>query len=744
LRLLLDSSQLDFPVTELVQRIGVGSNSGATCVIESANKTVDPNLGFEIVEVYVSNISQPFSDLEDLVVNYGTDANGNALIFQEKIIAALSGITIDPHNQGLLYNTGDPVVITGGLEANDPQAQKAVAYVGNVSTGSVVSINVIFGGYNYRFEPNTEVTFVNAPGSNGSGAQAVVTSLDVANATYLLVNTDCLEYKAQAVIGGGSYGFTANVNANANCQFQNAFSYANLEFAPIKTMTVTQGGGGYKRAPTVQFEVVYYTDLCNDLSNAASTAALANSVQNIDDLGIFAHVSVLNGGTNYSTTKDKIYCNTAIGYAANFSFTTNATGTVTGVTIVNPGCGYIDIPNTGLYFANSNNPNLAANGSNAQLMAYGYGQGANVVLGVNQIGQIIDFDLVNRGFDYVSTPTISLRIQDVAINALGQNQVPLADAVIYQGANTTVATYKANVDSLSSNNILRLYNYKGALNVYQNLVMTLTSLNTINVTVNTAAPIDLQTYGNGLAKANAIFLNGLIQYPGFYLGTDGFLSADKYLQDSNTYHNFSYQIVVEKALGAYKAALMKIAHPAGTSMLGIYVIPATGSVNPAFSSNIAYISPLTGNVTPNIYTANIVGHGTTFGPGGANVQVGDMILIEDPAHQTIAKMITGIQSNTQLNVESNVQFTFANLVSVTSGSNVVTGQSSFSGIIANNDIVLIRVANTVTTSLVNGGTPGGNSFSVNTVFAANATNVVLSVLPVMTNVSYQIVSSAAR
>lgn len=745
LRLLLDTQNLDFPVQQLVQRIGIGSNSGAQCVIESVNKTVDPNLGFEIVEVYVSNITKPFDDLESLQIAYGVDANGNPLVFEEKIIAALSNIVIDPHNQGLLYVTGDPVVLTGGLQQNDPAAQKAIAFVGNVTTGSVTAINVAFGGFDYRQNPNTIVTFVNDPkDANGAGAQAIVSSIDTANAIHVLVNTDCLEFHANVVLGSpgaaNQWGFNNCAFTNANTPMGLALSYANLEFAPILTMNVTNGGGGYSRVPTVDMEVVYYTDLTDTLIEAGDPAA-NSTFQNIDDLGMFAAVRVLNGGKNYSNVTDKIYTNTAIGYDAAFDFVTGAGGAITSVIITNKGCGYIGLPNIGLYLANSTNSHNVSAGSNASLVPFGFGQGANLQLSVSQIGQIVDFDLVNRGFDYVDAPIVSLRIQDVIINALDVNQVPANDLVIFQGANASVATYRAFVDSLNpANNVLRLYNYRGGLNLFSNLVMTLTNGELLNVTVNTAASHPVTTYGNGLAKANAIFLNGLIQFPGFWLNTDGFLSSDQYIEDSETYHNYSYQIIVEKALAEYKNVLMQIAHPAGMSMLGIYVIPATASQFPAPSSNIAYISPLTGSINVFPYGLTVQGHATSWATDG--VQAGDLLVFgTGPTEQAL--IIANVASDTLLNVEAKGFHQYSGTANVGNVAAILTtSNSDLVGNVTIGDGVIIGLPGNAATFNVTTVTP--NQLIFDGLVGVGANNIQIAFVKNYVNASYQIVSSQAR
>ena len=43
----------NFDPSNLVQRQGVGSLSNTTCTIESAILTIDPDFGFEIIEVYI-------------------------------------------------------------------------------------------------------------------------------------------------------------------------------------------------------------------------------------------------------------------------------------------------------------------------------------------------------------------------------------------------------------------------------------------------------------------------------------------------------------------------------------------------------------------------------------------------------------------------------------------------------------------------------------------------------------------
>ncbi len=132
-------------------------------------------------------------------------------------------------------------------------------------------------------------------------------------------------------------------------------------------------------------------------------------------------------------------------------------------------------------------------------------------------------------------------------------------------------------------------------------------------------------YGDGKAKANAEFLAGLIKYDGFYLNTDGFISADKKLQDKDYYHNFSYEIQSEKSLDEYKETIFRLAHPAGMDLKSKFVIKETQDDIITIKSNtFTQNSVGTTNVNTS-YTSNIVyGNTSAF---LSNVNVGDIIII---------------------------------------------------------------------------------------------------------------------
>ena len=751
IKLSLSAQNQSFNVALLLARQGIGSESNTTCVIENVNVAVDPTLNREIVELFLSSISASFIPGESIIISCGNDQFGNPIVFEEKIIGSISGIIIDPHNQGLKYKgttfyangsinyPGDPVSIIGGL-ADSNDIIQAVAYVGNVTQGSLQSITVEDGGYGYQLDPNTIVTFVDAPGDTGSGASAIVNGVDSANAAFLFVNTDSIRFKQNVTIGNTTYQFSNSVNANVNTVIANALSFFNLAISPLTSMNLTFGGAGYTETPSISLRSVFDTDLSAGLHAAyiasptqANYDAWRNSQGNVEDLGEIAAVRVLAGGSGYSNTKDTIYVDSVIGYGATFGFITDVSGSIQQVLVTNPGFGYGNLPpKPPVFLANTANAQNSASGTGAILQAFGYNDGEQLTLSVSDIGRILDIRMVDRGFDYLSTPLVSLRNEDVTIAPISTSLFYVQGEQVWQGANANSASFTAFVDEYDrANNVLRLYNYVGSLNVAANV----TSAN-IN-----AIPSFVKVYGNGKAKANAQFFGGLIEYPGFWLGTFGFLSADQNFQGATKFHNYSYLVKVEKSLADFEQTIQKIVHPAGMKMLALTT--ETDQINRMLLSEMEKVQ--TQNTANSSGTANIspFGNGTVTGTGtswNVTAHVGDLFTFNQAAFPQ-SKVIKQVISANTLVLESNTLYFAPDELDVTHGSNVVITTGSVANL-AVGDIIKTSINGNAQTSIVQLVTLGGNTVNVNTVFNTNTVNVEYMVFPAINGASYIIQTPA--
>lgn len=725
------SASLD--LTTLTKRRALGTESSASCVIESVFKTIDPTTNQEIFEAYVSNVNRKFINGENLEISY-VAANGSTVyLFSEIIIGFISKIEVDPNNRGLSYKTGDPVVISGGLSETNPI--KAAATVGDVTSGQLQSLSVVSGGYGYRVYANSLLNVSNTgTDTTGSGATAKITS--IGSTVVLSIVTDSINSHASILLSSANYAFPNFASTNSSTELWRAFSKENITVGTIQGVNLTETGTNYTQVPSVTATSYYNTDesvlYYPTIETSSANAALwANTRQNLLDLGKIANVEIVRGGAGYNSATDTIYA-VGLGSGAAFSFANNASGEITSVTVTNSGEGYNSVE----LIVNS------TGGSGAELIAYRYGEGAQFSTSVDAVGRVLNFNLTNRGSGYISKPNVSLKIMDVVIGEWEPSPEPIGTIlegdIIYQGTSLEVNqfTYKATVDSYNvATSTVRVFDYSGTISLASQLKFP--SFN--------AAVISTTVYGNGLAKANAVFFDGLVKSNGYFLNTDGFLSADKKLQDSEKYHNFSYVIVAEKSLEDYRQALLDILHPSGMKMIGYNQLINLEDDSLKVSSNVytSNTSNNSGTVSVGAFiSANqiITGSGTTF----TNSKANDLIVIDTTnTTRTQVKKITAISNTTSLNVESSLEFIGDGRLSLTQSSNVVNVHSNTSSLslIAGDvityyddfdDLEIDAIINSIS----------GNQLTLNVVSSYTTTsNIAYSVTPVMSGVTYKIIST---
>jgi len=357
------------------------------------------------------------------------------------------------------------------------------------------------------------------------------------------------------------------------------------------------------------------------------------------------------------------------------------------------------------------------NGIEPTLIAYLYGDGVENIVNTSAIGRIKDLRLVYRGYDYVATPNVSLKVLDTVINPVTEANVFYETEFAYQGNSILDSTFKANVKSYNpSTGVLRLYNYSGTFSNTEDLITANGVYCNSNLSMNVPAPAQYPAqviadglpnpmkYGNGLAKARAFFANGLIEFNGFYLNTDGFTSSDKVLQDGKIYHNFAYVVESEKNLVDYETTIKNIAHPAGMSLISKTLSRNDIEKVVEYSSNVTAIlsrNRTEGGAAATVSVANsrlnvVTGTSTTFLPdanvvalyANTRVNVGDLIIIDDDPDDIVApevlrlpisKVISKINSNTELEVYGDFIYRGQGLVSSNNQFLRILGTSNTSG-----------------------------------------------------------------
>jgi hypothetical protein len=220
----------------------------------------------------------------------------------------------------------------------------------------------------------------------------------------------------------------------------------------------------------------------------------------------------------------------------------------------------------------------SSTGSGASLYIPGLvGDDATFRINSTSYGEVKQITLTNPGQNYVASPSVSLRVEDMLVYNVDVFNEPKKGDVIYQGTIFN-ETFTASVDSIKINTAnvvntffstydLRTYNYNGLLdaNAPIRVLRTGADIGASLQISNTSTGIytnGRKIYGNGAAQATAKFLNGIILSNGIYQNGDGQPSAYSVLENEN-YNNYTYILQVQEALAKYKQTALSFLHPSG-------------------------------------------------------------------------------------------------------------------------------------------------------------------------------------
>jgi hypothetical protein len=663
-----------------------------------------------------------------------------------------------------------------GYKINDPviYAEAAFAYVSSVdANGTITNIS-----YSTTVNARAIVGITaSVQSSNNLASNAIIRTASsvgnaVANVSY--IPTDIIGFKKNITIGNTQYNFAKTITANANTRLINAFSFTSFSTYPISSVVVENGGGGIAQLPDAQAVSTYRTDDSTDLYFA--------SYGDLATLGMLGPIQISKSGVGYRAN-DRITITGGTGRGAYANVTSvDANGAITGAEYAfDPAYAYPLYPLGGMGYTNKYIPGLTIQSANtqasgAELFVPGIlGTGATFSLVVDRVGSITTVNILNYGQDYESKPKISLKVQDVVVSNVSIGNLPRKGDVIYQGPSINLATYKATVNSVSRLSTdanselslfnLRVFNYNS--NPNPNLILKVDERKINFKMGNSAYPQFAQTYnyydalgnqtvykreynqygvlnyGDGSAKANATFLNGLVIGDGQYLTTQGQPSSYDVIQSSK-YNNFTYQITLEKEIAKYKDVLLNLLHPSGTKVLGRYALKSNNKMFYHPQEGLyggKTLSYYFGEHVPDVLTINtsftnksnnIIKFNNTLGANLETFIFPNQTTIEIASDRgtSIKSLVTKVNNaaNT-ITIASNVWLTFGNVAVVngTSGTNTLnitslTGQFDYenNGVYSNTSYPLKDIVYSGDSIQVN-----SNTYTVKTVnYLTN--NIVLT------------------
>jgi hypothetical protein len=504
-----------------------------------------------------------------------------------------------------------------------------------------------------------------------------------------------------------AYNFAKMPTANINTKLSEAFTFEAFPTYSISSVIIQNGGGGAFAPPTVSASSTYITDVYNP---ADSANTLGQNIQGIlSNMGILAPIQITNQGSGYAIN-DKIIFNggSGQGAAANVS-AVGANGAITQIDYVYPSA-TVQYPLGGMGYKNTALPVLTANSANgvgAVLSVPGIlGPQATFSLTVDRIGAITTIKVNEFGEDYVSTPNVSIRVQDIVVSNVSISNLPHKNDIVYQGTSINTASYIATVNSVSvlstdvlpenSKYNLRVFNYN--FNPNPSLQLKFAESTAIFDMANTAFAENeffigspeynsngYKSYGDGNAKGTATFLNGLSIGQGEFLNKRNHPSSFSVLQSEN-YNNYTYQITVEKEISKYREILLNLLHPTGMKVLGRYAIKSASDFD--FSKQSVFftgknLANYTGNTNSSISISgsfvnksnNIVKFNNLDSANLASfISANNTLQIFPSDGASIKSEVVAVDYiNNTVTLKDNVWVTFANVAygSANSGSNTI-------------------------------------------------------------------------
>lgn len=126
-------------------------------------------------------------------------------------------------------------------------------------------------------------------------------------------------------------------------------------------------------------------------------------------------------------------------------------------------------------------------------------------------------------------------------------------------------------------------------------------------------------------------ISGVINQPGRYIDTKGFLSWNMRLQDNDFYQEYSYLIKVTEIVDRYRDVVKRVLHPSGSKMFGSYQFVSNTALshNHGFVYNQQALLPIPLNVSTSVVVSanvSVAGQdsqptGITFSPSGRRMYI---------------------------------------------------------------------------------------------------------------------------
>lgn len=541
----------------LVDLIGkqIYSGGGIAMVESLATKVIRGKL---INVLYISNIQGTFKFNEkiycdDLYVHstsgsridshtYSQLSSSNksyyskALTFDNAPIIFGSLSTIAITNGGAGYNVGDLLDVYGTGE----QAIAKVTSIRN-ENGKVI-FSLVDGGFG--FSVNAAITV-----SGGGGTGATFKVGGIANKRIYRINSDDIDSYYNTQMDVTSSGIKININTSTGAMtigetVTATGSYVVLDVDPqdgyianghtvsntsigITGLRVVRAERSYLQLTGNSTQLQLLADLdYDDLSAGIILVSSGGATATINT--VFPVTTVTGNAVVTDANTSRIYCNFVEGY-----FVPNTV--ITGVTSAQTANVTSVVRESNWMFpkvvddSNMDNPNI----------------GDTLTVFDLEVGTITHLISANPGRQYSSNPTV-----DIVEPYIYDLRIPDDVRGGYYGHNAIIEATASNANGIVTS--VDLVGSGFGYTPSETLLLT----NNSNITAVTAKAV-IDQHGAS---------------PGYWTDNKGFLSDKIYIQDSDYYQSFSYEIVAPRMKSTYEKLVNSIVHPVGFKMFGKFVV----------------------------------------------------------------------------------------------------------------------------------------------------------------------------
>lgn len=441
------------------------------------------------------------------------------------IFGSLSSIGII--NGGSNFKIGDILPIQGS-------GKGALGKVTSIrNENGKVAFSLVNGGFG--FSTNAVVTVT---GGGGSGASFKVGS--ISNKQIFQINTDIINDYYNTQLDASGSGFNLNIDTSTGDMSvgESVTSSANVVGFDVQNISgiISPGDVLYNTSLGISNLRVYYSDgslirvtgTDSNITNAnlVNGVTLTNGTDFVIINTVFPKTTINGTGTVVTANSSVIYIDNVTGYyVPGYTVTGATSGKSANVVSVDRLTNW-EFPNA-VDISNLDGPSIGTT-----LHVYDL-----------EVGSIDYLTAINPGIGYASSPAVDvvepliygLRIADGMGGFYGHNAEVTSKAGVANGVATSVQVVDAGFG----------YSPEETL------------------TINSADGV------SSITGAAILNLNGVSQ--GYWKDSQGFSSDLVYLQDSNYYQIFSYEIIAKRMLNTYKQMVLDLVHPSGIALFGRFV-----------------------------------------------------------------------------------------------------------------------------------------------------------------------------